>query len=484
MVDIEKLEDVKKFKQNILIYSIEDRNKIIKAFEYASIKHSSQKRKSGEPYIIHPVNVANILIGINADSDTVCAGLLHDVIEDTDTSKVEIACYFNQSIADLVDGVTKIGDQEKVATQWKVISALDRDVRIVIIKLADRLHNMMTLNFKSKESQQRIALETLKIYVPLAYLIGSYKLKSELEDLSLMYLDLEAYKRCEEIRKCQELEMLPGGLFHQMAKSLGQKFNEEGMRHIFIPRIKNIYGIYTRLESGISIPQMHDLLSMRIIVPSRYDCYLALGYVHDIYRSNPKLSNDYIGTPKSNLYSALHSVLYFPDNYVLARIMSEEMLLIADRGITAKWNLNSEIAQKELQDFLRQTCRGARAFAEIDSMYQSDDERISHFCSEVLTPNKIYVHTPYGEFVELPCGATAVDLAYIINPELCNYIVSAKINNEMVVAPNYQLQAGDCVKIITGSELNTVSENDAFTTGAKMKILQRKKFDNSSLKIV
>ena len=473
MIDIDKIDDVIKFKQNILIYSVDDREKIIKAYEYAKDKHSNQVRKSREPYITHPVNVANILIGINADSDTICAGLLHDVIEDTNTSKEEIADYFNNYIADLVDGVTKIADQEKVATQWKVISALDSDVRIVIIKLADRLHNMMTLSFKSKESQQRIALETLKIYVPLSYLIGSYKLKSQLEDFSLMYLDSEAYKRCEEIRKRQELEMLPGGLFHQMVKSLGQKFNEKGMRRIFIPRIKNIYGIYTRLESGISIPQMHDLLSMRIIVPDVDDCYSALGYVHSIYKLNNDFFKDYICNPKTNLYQAIHSALYLPGKMVLVRIMSEDMLVIADRGLTAKWNLNSEMAKKELQEFLRQTCRGAKAFSEIDAMYQSDDERISHFCSEVLTPNKIYVHTPYGEFVELPLGSTPVDLAYVIDQKLGDHIVSAKINNEIKVSPNYQLKSGDCVKIITGSDLSTVSEANAYTTGAKMRILKR-----------
>lgn len=487
MEDIDKKTEliIDEFKKNILIYSDEDRKKIEKAFVLADSLHEGQKRKSGEKYIIHPVSVANILIGFKADSDTICAGLLHDTVEDTDITKEELVNIFNPTVAELVDGVTKLRRmdfvskrEQNLANSRKIITSIKQDVRIIIIKLADRLHNMQTLEFHKPEKQKEIAIETMELFVPLANYIGSYRLKSELEDLSLKYLKPDKYEECKEIRLRQEEELLPGGIFEEISKNISSKLRDEQMWHYIIPRIKNIYGIYTRLNKGITIPKMHDLLSCRVIVKSVGDCYSTLGYVHNLYKSHDSYFHDYISNPKINLYQAIHTVLFIPCRLFLVRIMTDEMMNIANHGITANWDLNSELARQKMQTFFEKSCRDVNALYELDNVYSNNIDFITHIRSEIFT-DKIYVYTPRGEIIELPVGATPVDFAYKVGREVGDYMQDVIINGEEHVPLDYKLQTGQCINIVVNSShLCECSEDVALTTQAKSRILQRNKYNH------
>lgn len=274
-----------------------------KAYEYAEILHSEQTRQSGEPYIIHPLNVAYILAEMHADSDTVCAGLLHDTIEDTNITKIDISHDFNQNIANLVDGVTKLSKMNfsskkdrNYANTRKIITGINEDVRIIIIKLADRLHNMRTLQFKSELKQKENALETMEIFVPLAYYIGAYRIKSELEDLSLQYLKPDMYKQIKN--KKQNLEAVSKSCLEEMLYKIKELLNNKKIPNEIKVRTKNIYGIYKKLNEGHKLSDIHDLLALKIMVDEVDNCYKTLGLIHSEYYPINNKFKDYICNPK------------------------------------------------------------------------------------------------------------------------------------------------------------------------------------------
>lgn len=300
-------------------YNPEEVDIVRKTYEFANELHKGQKRQSGDDYITHPLNVAYILAEMHADRDTVCAGLLHDTLEDTHITKEEIKELFNPTIAQLVDGVTKLAkmnfsskEEQNLANTRKIITGITEDVRIIIIKLADRLHNMRTLEFKSPFKQKENALETMEIFVPLAYYIGAYRIKSELEDLSLRYLKPDIYKRIEETKL--NIEQSSKKCLQEMLYKIKRILEDRNIPNEIKVRTKNIYGIYKRRQEGHNISDIHDLLALKIMVDEIDNCYLALGMIHSIYHPINDKFKDYICNPKTNMYRSLHTTVFGPSD--------------------------------------------------------------------------------------------------------------------------------------------------------------------------
>ena len=426
---------------------------IKKAYDYADSLHKGQMRQSGEPYITHPLNVAYILSEMKADSDTICAALLHDTLEDTDTTKEEIAELFNKNIANLVDGVTKISKmnfsskkEQNLANTRKIITGLTNDVRIIIIKLADRLHNMRTLEFKSEFKQKENAVETIEIFVPLAYYIGAYRIKSELEDIALRYLKPDMYKRIEEIKL--NIEDQSRNCLNEMLYKIQAILNDKNIPNEIKVRTKNIYGIYKKIIQGQKISEIHDLLALKIMVDEIDNCYKTLGLIHrEYYPINYKFK-DYICNPKTNMYKSLHTTVFGPDDrLVQTQIRTFDMDKIASFGLTAYWDMNKGDARNRMQNELKQKCQFFQSLTEINSMFDDNKDFVEQVKKELFS-DKIYVYTTKGEVIELPKGSTPIDFAYKVHPELGNTMVAVTVNDEY--APiDYQLNNKDRVRIIT-----------------------------------
>lgn len=332
-------------------YNPEEVDIVKRAYEYADTLHKGQTRQSGEPYITHPLNVAYILADMHADKDTICAGLLHDTLEDTNITKEDIAHDFNQNVANLVDGVTKLAkmnfsskQDQNYANTRKIITGITEDVRIIIIKLADRLHNMRTLGFKSEFKQKENALETMEIFVPLAYYMGAYRIKSELEDLSLQYLKPDMYKTIEE--KKLKIEKLSEDCLKEMLYKIEHLLNDRNIPNEIKIRTKNIYGIYKRLSEGHKLSDIHDLLALKIMVDEVENCYYTLGLIHKEYHPINDKFKDYICNPKTNMYQSLHTTVFGPDDrLVQTQIRTFDMDKVASFGLTAYWDKQKEKAR-------------------------------------------------------------------------------------------------------------------------------------------
>lgn len=450
---------------------------IKKAYEYASDLHKGQYRQSGEPYISHPLNVAYILSEMHADVDTICAGLLHDTLEDTEATKDEISNLFNPEISKLVDGVTKISKMnfssktdQNMANTRKIIIGLTEDVRIIIIKLADRLHNMRTLEYKSEFKQKENAMETMDIFVPMAYYIGAYRLKSELEDLSLKYLYPDRYKRIEEIKFRIEYESQSSLI--EMLNTINSILEDNEIPHELKVRTKNIYGIYKKLESGHKIRDIHDLLALKIMVDSISHCYQTLGLVHSRYNPINDKFKDYICNPKTNMYRSIHTTVFAEDDrLVQTQIRTFDMDKVASFGLTAYWDINSMSARESMQQDLKDKYQFFKSLIEINRVFGDNQEFVRQVKSELFT-DKIYVYTTRGDIIELPKGSSVIDFAYRIHSDVGNTMVAA-IVNEKNVEPEYILHNKDRVRIITdilsyGPRKEWIDK--AKTTKAKRKI--------------
>lgn len=437
----------------IALYNNEEIEIIKKAYSYAEELHKGQKRQSGEDYITHPLNVAYILADMHADRDTVCAGLLHDTLEDTSISKEDIASIFNKDIANLVDGVTKISkmnfsskQDQNLANTRKIITSITEDVRIIIIKLADRLHNMRTLGFKSEFKQKENAMETMDIFVPLAYYIGAYRIKSELEDLSLQYLYPDKYKRIEDIKL--RIEDDSKHCLEEMLQTINGILNDKDIPHEIKVRTKNIYGIYKRMEQGHKLSDIHDLLSLKIMVDTTLNCYQTLGLIHSQYHPINDKFKDYIYNPKTNMYRSLHTTVFGEDDrLVQTQIRTFDMDKVASFGLTAYWDINKGEARNVMQKDLKDKYQFFKSLVEINSVFADNREFVSQVKRELFT-DKVYVYTPKGEIVELPKGSTAIDFAYKIHSNIGNTMVSAIVNEKLVEA-DYVLHNKDRVRIIT-----------------------------------
>ena len=472
MISIERLiKEVEK-------YNKEDIEKIKKAYEFADFLHKKQYRQSGEPYITHPLNVALILAEMNADSDTISAALLHDTLEDTNATKEDIEYYFNSEVANLVDGVTKISKmnfsskkEQNLANTRKIITGITNDVRIIIIKLADRLHNMRTLEYKSKFKQKENSIETMEIFVPLAYYIGAYKIKSELEDISLRYLKPEIYRELEY--KKIKIEEESTTILEEMLEKIEKVLNNKEIPNEIKLRTKNIYGIYKKIRMGNRLTDIHDLLALKIMVDNIENCYRVLGYVHNEYHPINSKFKDYICNPKTNMYRSLHTTVFGPEErLVQAQIRTFSMDKIATHGLTAYWDINKDGARDKMQKDLRNKFQFFKSLTEINEMFRDNQEFITQVKVELLS-EKVYVYTSSGDIIELPVGSTPIDFAYKINENIGNTMIGAYVNDENVPI-DYKLVSKDRVRILTDELSDGPDENwieKAKTSLAKQKIL-------------
>ena len=474
--------NLNEFMEKLTEYPQPEREEINKAYQYASSLHEGQYRQSGEAYISHPLNVAYILADMHADKDTICAGLLHDTLEDTKITKEDIISDFNEDIANLVDGVTKLSKmnfsskkEQNLANTRKIITGLTEDVRIIIIKLADRLHNMRTLQYKSEFKQKENALETMEIFVPLAYYIGAYRIKSELEDLSLRYLKPEMYKRIEE--KKIKIEEDSNTCLQEMLLKIEKILEEKEIPNEIKIRTKNIYGIYKRLSQGHKLSDIHDLFALKIMVDEVENCYRTLGLVHQEYHPINDKFKDYICNPKTNMYKSLHTTVFgLEDRLVQTQIRTFNMDKIASFGLTAYWKLEQKEARRIMQNDLKNKYQFFKSLVEINAMFGDNQEFVRQVKMELFS-DRIYVYTTKGAIIELPKGATPIDFAYKVHPNLGNTMVGAFVNEEYVPI-DYSLQNKDRVKIIT-DELSFGPREDwikkAQTTYAKRKIKEFQK---------
>ena len=483
-----KSSDLRKELIDKLNYLDKDEIDIIeKAIDYAYFKHEGQYRKTGEEYIIHPLSVAIILTTIKADKDTIIASLLHDVLEDTPTSKEELENLFGKTVANLVDGVTKINSinvstENEYLTNYykKIIVGMSEDVRVIIIKLADRLHNMRTLYAIPVDRQKLKAKETLEILAPIAHRLGMHKIKSELEDLSLKYSKPDVYY--DVVEKLNNTKIEREECVSKMMDEVSTLLKNNGIKHEIKGRAKSIYSIYKKLDKGRSFSDIYDLLAIRILVDKEQECYLALGLIHSKYKPVSKRFKDYIAMPKTNLYQTLHTTVFGLDgNLFEIQIRTYDMDEIAENGIASHWAYKEhKNAFLEMQNVTEQKLQFYKSIIELNEEKMTNEDFVNRVKDEVLN-NNIYVYTPKGDVFELPNGSTPIDFAYRIHTQVGDKMTGAIVNNNMVNL-SYELQNGDIVKILTNNNSKGPSRewlNIAKTTQAKSKI---KAFFNKTTK--
>ena len=423
-----------------------------KAYHFAQKAHEGQMRKSGEPYFFHPLTVAGILAKLMLDPPTIAAGLLHDTVEDCEEVTLEVITKeFGQEVALLVDGVTKLKRldfssrvEQQAESIRKMILAMSKDIRVVLIKLADRTHNMRTLKAQKPESQRRIAQETLDIYAPLAHRMGVYKIKQELEDLCLRYLDPEGYQNL--IAKVGMKRSEREAYIQVFMKTLGDKISEMGIKFEIDGRPKHFYSIYRKMVlQHKPFEQIYDLIALRVLVDSVQDCYAVLGIVHTLWKQIPNRFKDYISMPKPNMYQSLHTTVVGENGMPFeVQIRTHEMHRIAEYGIEAHWRYKEG---KQAADGLDNKLYWLRQILDWQNDMRDSEEFISSLKVDLFS-DEIFVFTPKGEIVDLPRGATPIDFAYRIHSAVGNKCVGAKVNGRIVTL-DYQLDTGDFVEIIT-----------------------------------
>ena len=450
-------------KTNHYIKDEKERDQIEKAYTFAKEKHDGQYRKSGEAYIIHPLNVALILTSVYADSESIEAALLHDTLEDCDVAEEEIEILFGKNVLRLVQGVTKLGrihfstDNEYLVEYYKkIIVGMSEDVRVIIIKLADRLHNMRTLWAIPEEKQKQKAKETLEIFAPLAHHLGIHKIKSELEDLSLRYLKpVVFYDIAEKLNKTKAQR---DTTVNEMLKEVSNLLVEHHIPHEIKGRAKSIYSIYNKLNNGKKFSDIYDLLALRILVDTEQDCYLALGIIHSKFRPLPKRFKDYIAMPKANMYQSLHTTVFGIDGYLFEiQIRTYQMDEVAENGVASHWAYKEhKDASKSMQNTTEQKLQFFKSIMELSQDKMSSEDFVNSVKDEVLN-NNIYVFTPKGDVFELPKGATPLDFAYKVHTRVGETTVGASVNGS-IVPLDYELQNNDIVKINTNKSAHPSKE--------------------------
>ena len=448
-----------------------DTQKLFDAFTYADAAHHGQLRKSGEPYIIHPVAVAEIVAELELDLDAVVSSLLHDCIEDTASTHEEIAKRFNPTVADLVEGVTKLTkmqfvtkEEEQMENLRKMLMAMSRDIRVILIKVCDRLHNMRTMEYQSPRKQREKSLETMEIYAPIAHRLGMQKIKWELEDLSLRYLDPVGYKEIEDelIQRSSAHEEFLAGIQHRIQ----QRLEQEGVRCTIYGRVKHLYSIYRKMfTQNKTLDEIFDLYAFRVIVSDIPECYNVLGCIHDMFRPVLGRFKDYIGTPKPNMYQSLHTTVIGREGIPFeVQIRTWEMHQIAEYGVAAHWKYKQGMANRRLgteEDFewVRKLLEGQQ---------DTDAEEFVSTLKVDLFADEVFVFTPNGDVKSLPSVATPIDFAYNIHSAVGNSMVGARVNGRMVPY-DYTLSNGDIVEVLTAKNargpsrdwLNLCKSNEA-----------------------
>ena len=451
---------------------------VLNAYTLASVAHDGIYRESGEPYITHPLNVCKNLLDMEIyDANTLSAALLHDVVEDTNISLFDISTFINQDTAMLVDGVTKISrlnfsnkENQNLANTRKIINGLNKDVRIIIIKLADRLHNMNTLEFKRREKQIENAEETLQLFVPLAISIGAHTLKNELEDLSLMYLEPDEYKKIEE----QKLKLYQefGPKIREMSSMIDEILNNKNIPHHIKYRTRNIYDTYKKLLKGYKMENIYDLYYLKVIVDTIDNCYLTLCSIHSMYPPINSRFKDYIYNPKTNFYQSLHTTVSYDDKIIKAKIRTKEMDHIAAYGVSGFWNIPNGKTIEETQEDIRKRSGFAKKLFEIDQ-HTEDNRTFYDAIKEEVLIDHVYPYTESGEIIELPKGSTIIDFAFEVNPDLAEHMTGALVNGKEVPF-NYKVQNHDTIQIIAkGIPDRTNWEEFAYNMSTKLKIKEK-----------
>lgn len=463
---------------------------IEKAYHLAERAHKDQVRKSGEPYIIHPLCVSIILADLEMDKETIAAGLLHDVIEDTIMTEDEIKEQFGSDVALLVDGVTKLeqlqftnenGDKAldrfemQAENLRKMFLAMAKDIRVIIIKLADRLHNMRTLKYKSLESQQRIAKETMEIYSPIAQRLGISKIKVELDDLSLKYLEPEAYY--DLVDKIAVRKSVREKYIQNIVDEVSIHIKNAGIKAQIDGRVKHFFSIYKKMKNqNKTIDQIYDLFAVRIIVDTVKDCYAALGVIHEMYKPIPGRFKDYIAMPKANMYQSLHTTLIGNNGQPFEiQIRTYEMHKAAEYGIAAHWKYKVASDGKKIEDSEEEKLSWLRQILEWQQDMSDNKEFMNLLKSDLdLFSDSVYCFTPTGEVKNLPAGSTPIDFAYNIHSAVGNKMIGARVNGKLVTI-DYEIKNGDRIEIMTSQNSKGPSRdwlNVVKSTQAKNKINQ------------
>lgn len=449
------IDDIITYCQSYL-HNKDNLNLIKKAYDVAKKKHEGQFRKSGDPYIQHPVEVAYILATLHAGPDTIAAGLLHDVLEDTDMSKEEMAATFNKDVAEIVDGVTKISKLKYMTKEKalahnheKLLLAMAKDIRVILVKIADRLHNMRTIQFHSEEKQKRIAQETLDLYAPLAHRLGMYRIKAELEDLSFKALEPEKYAEiAKEIsfKKTERDEDV-----EKMISTVKGLLEKNHINHYDIKgRVKNIYSIYKKIiTKNKTIDDIYDLLALRVIVDSVEQCYHVLGIIHSIWTPLPMRFKDYIAVPKPNMYQSLHTTVVGPAGKIYEiQIRTYEMDQIAEFGVAAHWAYKENVEYSHEKEQL-EIVNKLKWYKDLTTYVENSatEDPLDSIIEDIFSAN-VYIFTPKGDVYDFPAGSMPLDFAYRIHSDIGNKTVGAIVNGK-IVPLSYKLKTGDVVEIKT-----------------------------------
>lgn len=460
-------------------YSKKDHSLIAKAYDFSQKAHEGQVRESGDPFFKHPAKVALILTGFELDDASICGGLLHDVIEDTEYTYEDIKNEFGEEVANLVEGVTKLGripyttkEEQQAENLRKMFVAMASDIRVIFIKLADRLHNMKTLAYVGKEKQYTKAKETLEIYAPLAHRLGMYSIKWELEDLCLRYIDSDAYH--DLVNSISERRATREKFIKKIIAEVQEKLDEMGIEAEIEGRPKHFYSIYRKMkEQNKTIDQIFDLFALRVIVDSVKNCYAVLGLVHEMYRPVPGRFKDYIAMPKSNGYQSLHTTLVGESGHPFEiQIRTWDMHKTAEYGVAAHWKYKEKTTNKPVDSF-DEKLAWLRQSVEWQKETQDDNQYMESLKLDLFSDD-VFVFSPKGEVYQLPIHSTPIDFAYRIHSEVGNKMVGAKVNDK-ITPIGYELKNGDVVEIITSPTSKGPSRDwlsIAKSPNAKAKMMQ------------
>jgi len=425
-----------------------DMTLIERAVQYAQNKHRNQTRKDGSPYIIHPLAVAEIVAEMGLDTDAILGALLHDCIEDTDASHAEIEKIFGQTVAELVEGVTKLTranfsstEEAQMENLRKMFMAMSKDIRVVLIKIADRLHNMRTMQYQTPAKQVSKCRETMDIYAPLAHRLGMQKIKWELEDIALRYLEPEEYNSI--MAYLDEHKKQDDAFMHTIQDTISQRLSNVGIHNTSYGRIKHVYSIYRKMHTqGKAIDELYDVYAFRVIVDTIPDCYNVLGHIHDLFNLVPGRFKDYISTPKPNMYQSLHTTVIGSQGIPFeVQIRTWDMHETAEYGIAAHWKYKQGVGEGNEKDF-----EWVRRL--LESQQDTDAEDYVQSLKIDMFDDEVFVFTPKGRIVSLPAGSTPIDFAYAIHSGVGNSMIGAKVNNRIVGIDN-QLKNGDIVEVLT-----------------------------------
>ena len=446
-----------------------DREQIEAAYRLAEEKHREQKRSSGEPYIIHPLSVAAILVGLGMDSQSVMAGLLHDVVEDTDCTLEDIQKQFGKEVALLIDGVTKLGkipyssrEEQQAENLRKMLMAMAEDIRVIIIKFADRMHNLSTLEYMSPQKQRDKAVECLEVYAPIAHRLGIRTVKEYMEDVSLKYLDPLAYREIEDDLASRSNSSKQ---FIEDTKTLIRSRVELSIPDVYIEgRVKSVYGIYRKMFiQGKAFDEIYDVFAVRVIVDTIEDCYNVLGIIHDMFQPLPNRFKDYISMPKPNMYQSLHTTVITKAGVPFeVQIRTWEMHHTAEYGIAAHWKYKLGMSAKD-SDNAALDDRLAWIRQMLENQAESEDVTdLVHSIKSDLIPEEVFVFTPRGDVINLPLGSTVIDFAYAIHSAVGNRMIGAKVDKR-IVPLDYKVKTGEIIEILTTKEAGKGPNRDWLT---------------------